>query len=258
MTPHRGKRRSQRAAVNRPERQQDPRLVATPAAAVDGQPVAPDTWIVAVSPVRMDDGRMLNWHPPQSVAFNLVEAKRHCDRSVSRRRSILGNLHARANDSYGPSNSQALLDCVADLVAAVLFAFTAIESVANHSVDELPEDATVIVERGKRRVEIAKPEMVRRLSVTEKLTLVVPMLPDGAAFKGTHPWERYVYLRGLRDDLVHVDQRGYSPDPDVRTAYDRVVLGDADSCADDALAIVLAARPTFLQDHVMRALSPPS
>lgn len=99
--------------------------------------------------------------------------------------------------------------------------------------------------------------MVRRLSVTEKLTLVVPMLPDGAAFKGTQPWEHNQHLRGLRDDLVHVDQRGCSPDPDERSAYDRVVLGDADSCAHDAFAVVLAARPGFLADHVLSALSPP-
>lgn len=132
--------------------------MATRVTGIGGQAVAPGTWVVAVSPVRMDDGRMLNWHPPQSVAFNLVEAKRLCDRSAPRRRSIIGNLHTRPNDSFGPANSQALIDCVSDFVAAVLFAFTAIESVANHSVDELPENATVSVQREAGPVEIAKSE----------------------------------------------------------------------------------------------------
>lgn len=54
--------------------------------------------------------------------------------------------------------------------------------------------------------------MVRRLGISEKLTLAVPLLPDGENFKGTRPWERYRHLKRLRNDLVHVKQRGYDPD----------------------------------------------
>jgi hypothetical protein len=255
MSKPRRTRRAHRQARDRPERAQDPRLVGVRIAALGGIQAAPGTWAVAVSPVRMDDGRVLNWYSPQPVAFSLVEAKRLCDRAVPKRRQVLGNLRKRENDSYGPTNARVALDCLSDLAAAVLFAFTAIESLANHSIDQLDDDATVTIERAEGPLEITKDDMVRRLGIGEKLTLVVPMLPDGANFKGTEPWERYRHLKRLRDDLVHVKQRGYDPDPDVRTAYDRVMLGDADTCWQEARDVVLAARPGFLPDHVLQVLS---
>lgn len=134
----------------------------------------------------------------------------------------------------------------------MLFAFTAIESLANHSIDQLDDSTTVTIERQGREegIEIAKPDLVRRMNIEEKLTRVVPMLPDGSEFKGTEPWQRFVHLKRLRDDLLHVKQRGYSPDPDERTAYDQLLLGAGDQCADDAFAVVNAARPRFLPEHV--------
>jgi hypothetical protein len=241
-----------RPARERPERQQDPRLVATQVRAIGGEPAPPGTWAVAVSPVRMEDGRMLNWHPPQPVAFNLVEAKWRCNNAVPRRRAIMGNLVSRPNGAYQPQNARAALDCLSDLSAAVLFAFTAVESLANHSIDQLDDEASITIERRKgEQFEIPKAEMVRRLNITEKFTLAVPMLPDGEEFKGTKPWERFVDLKRLRDALVHVKERGYDADPDEHTAYDALMLGAADECADDALAVVLAARPGFLPEQVL-------
>jgi hypothetical protein len=254
MPKHRRTRPAHRPARERPERDQDPRLVATRILKMGDDPAPPGTWAVVVSPVRMDDGRMLNWHPPQPVAFHLIEGKRLCDRAVPKRRRLTGNLATRPNESYGPANSRIPLDILADLTAAVLFAFTAIESLANHSIDQLDESATVTVERGDGPVEIPRDDMVRRLGISEKLTLAVPLLADGEDFKGTRPWERYRHLKRLRDDLVHVKQRGDDPDPDVRTAYDRLILGDGDECWQDALSVVRAARPEFLPDHVLQAL----
>jgi hypothetical protein len=82
------------------------------------------------------------------------------------------------------------------------------------------------------------------------------MLEDGTNIKGTRPWERYLHLKGLRDGLVHVKQRGYSSNPSYPNAYDRLMLGDADSCVEDALEVITGARPTFLPDFVLQALSP--
>lgn len=210
---------------------------------------------MVVSPVNMDDGTLLNWHPPQPVTFNLIEAKRRRDRGESQRRAIMGNLRGRKNGSVGPANPSAALDCLADLAAAVLFAFTAVESLANHAIDMLPETATVTIGRKGREAEIAKPEMVRRLNLDEKLKQVLPLIDGGRNIAGTAPWERYLHLKGLRDALVHIDRRGYAPDPDERTAYDRLMLGDGDSCVEDALAIIGGAWPEFLaEEHVQEAL----
>jgi hypothetical protein len=221
------------------------------------EPMPPDTWALAMSPVRMTDGRLLNWHPPQPVAFNLVEAKRYCDRASKQRRQILGNLRLRPNDAYQPANTRAVVDCLSELSIAVLCSFTAIESLANHSIDQLDDDSMVRISLRKREtIDVPKVDMVRRLNIDEKLTIVVPMLDHGRHIKGTRPWERFVHLKKLRDDLLHVKQRGYSPDPDERTAYDRLLLGDGDTCARDAFEIVRAARPDFLPDHVVEVFQP--
>ena len=66
------------------------------------------------------------------------------------------------------------------------------------------------------------------------------MLDVGEPIKGRRPWERDLHLKGIRDALVHVKDRGVDPDRAIRTAYDRLLLGDADTCAKDALDIVQA------------------
>lgn len=202
----------------------------------------------------MEDGRLLYYHPPQPVAFNLIEAKRHRDRGSSQRRQIVGNLKREHEDKYSPQNSHVVLDCLSDLVGAVLHAFTAVESLANHSIDQLADDVSVGVERGEGRISVPKADMVRRLSIAEKLDLAVPLLPDGEPTKGTRPWERFVHLKRLRDDLVHVKDRGYSSDPDEPSAYGQLMLGAGDECVEDAASLVLASRPGFLPDHVLAAL----
>jgi hypothetical protein len=249
------KRRSAaRAASARPERQQDPRLAATMATAVGHEPLSPGTWVVLVEPVEMDYGRELQWHPPQPVAFSLVEAKRLCDRAVPVRRQIVGNLRRRDNDTFEPVNSHRTLDMLSDLWSAVLHSFAAIEAIANDSIDRLPDGAIVTIGKKERTRAVAKDEMVRVLNLDEKFGIAIPMLDIGEAIKGRRPWERYLHLKGLRDDLVHVKDRGVDPDPAVRTAYDRLLLGDADTCAADAFEIVQAARPGFLGSHVVEHL----
>lgn len=95
----------------------------------------------------MDDSRKMWWHPPQPVAFALIEAKRFRDRGESKRRAIVGNLvRRRDGDGYGPMNAAAALDCLSDLSTAVLHAFTAVESLANHSIDQLDDDAVIEIE----------------------------------------------------------------------------------------------------------------
>jgi hypothetical protein len=227
----------------------DPRLAATK---ITGS----DSWAVIGSPVAMDDGRDLFWYVPQPVAFALLEAKRHQDRGVDARQEIMGALVPRHDGRCAPADPARTIDCISDLQVAVFYAFTAIESLANHSIDQLDDNATVQVENWKGElVEVAKPEMVRRLGISEKLSVVVPMLDDGVNIKGRRPWERYVHLKRLRDELVHVKERGYSPDARERTAYDRLLLGDADDCAGDAVSVVTGARPTFLPEFVLEALT---
>jgi len=157
------KRRAARRARERVERQQDPRLVAAKVAQDARGGIPAEHWVVVVSPLELDDGRLLKWHPPQPVAFNLLEAKRYRDRGVKARRGILGNLVRRADGALQPSNTHATIDCLSDLAAAVLFSFTAIESLANHVIEMLSDDTVVTVRKGR---EVARrtrgPDPVRR------------------------------------------------------------------------------------------------
>jgi hypothetical protein len=245
------KRRAARGARERGERQQDPRLVATQVEADAGEGFRTGDWIVVVSPVNLEGGERLMWHPPQPVAFNLLQAKRNRDRGVRLRRSIMGNLSRRADPTVEPLNSHAAIDCLADLAAAVLFSFTAIESLANHAIDMLPDDTVVTVRKGR---ELAKSALITGLGIDEKLKRVVPLLDEGATVAGTAAWQRYRALKFLRDELLHVKARGYDPDPDVRTAYDRLIVGEGDGCVEDARAVVEGAFPGFLPENVLARL----
>lgn len=74
----------------------DARLVASlvTGPADDPLDVEPGDWLVAACPVRLPDGRVLAYHPPRPVAFNLIESKRHRDRGARRRHAVVGNLAA--------------------------------------------------------------------------------------------------------------------------------------------------------------------
>jgi hypothetical protein len=136
--------------------------------AIDGEAVK-GIWAVAMSPLELSDGRGFAFHTPQPVAFGLVEAYRSVRRGVKGRSAVLGNLHRREGDGrFGAANPSRLLDSLGDLVSGVLFAFTAIESFANHSIDQLPEAATLTLKRsdGTERV-VAKDDMVRDLGIVE-------------------------------------------------------------------------------------------
>jgi hypothetical protein len=53
------------------------------------------------------------------------------------------------------------------------------------------------------------------------------------------------------DSTLPYGIRWRTPTPTSNTAYDALMLGGADECADDALAVVLAARPGFLPEQVL-------
>jgi hypothetical protein len=116
----------------------DPRLVTTR--------VTSGGWLLHISPATMRDGRQLRWYPPQPVAFALIEAKRYRDRGVTERAAITGGLVHRDDDARAPEHVGRALDCVSDLRVAMTYAFTAIESLANHAIDQLADTATIEVE----------------------------------------------------------------------------------------------------------------
>jgi hypothetical protein len=115
--------------------------------------------------------------------------------------------------------------------------------------------ATITLERrdGTERV-IGRDDMVRELGIVEKLDRAVPLLTGRSSAKGGKAWHRFVHLKRLRDDLVQVKDRGYSPDPDQPFVYGRLILGEGDACVVEAASLIRELRPEFLPQHVLDAL----
>ena len=122
---------------------------------------------------------------------------------------------------------------------------------SNQAIDTLPDDFTLI-RKGKT---IRKRDLVRALGVDEKLKRVMPKVDGGRAVAGTTAWEPYRRLKFLRDELVHVKERGLNTDPKERSAYDRLLLGEADGCVEDALTLIEATWPDFFPGHVKEELT---
>lgn len=128
-----------------------------------------------------------------------------------------------------------------------------VEAVARAAESDF--DAAVIRKRRDGTdEEVRKDDMVRRLSLAEKLDQVAPMVTGLSTIKGTRPWQRFVALRGLRDGLVHVKRRGYSNDPDDPSALAWLLRGDAVRCVEDAADVIRALRPVWLREPVLAAL----
>ena len=259
-------KRSRQQSGRRPERRQDARLTSERIRALDGQPVPGDIYATVVSPVELPDGRVLAFHGPQVVAFNLFEAQRHAERGVKARLRLIGNLYRREDDYgwWGIKDASKGLDCVRDLAVAVLFSYAALEGLGNHTIDQLDENTSVEVTRGGKTVQITRDEMERGLSVAEKLSVVIPAFTGNPSLKGDALWAKFVTLRRLRDALVHPKDRGSNPlrqdspspgpDPKDPGIYGLLMRGDADTCADDAIELVRTLRPEFLPPHVLTGL----
>lgn len=218
-----------------------------------GDVIAGD-YLVAVAPVELADGRTLFIRNPQAVVFGLHEARRHRERGEKLRKRVTTQVVKRPGGDWEPQDHKAAIDCISEMTTAVLFAFAALEAFANHTIDQLEETAEVEVERRGERVKVARDDMIKSLSITEKLHLAVPAFTGRESAKGSAEWRGFVELRRLRDELVHVKERAYSPDPKDPAIFGRLIRGDADRCDRDALALIDKLRPEFLTDHSRQGL----
>lgn len=94
------------------------------------------------------------------------------------------------------------------------------------------------------------------LGIDDKLKPILPRVKGGKHIAGdAEVWGRCKALKFLRDELLHVKRRGYSSDPDEPSEYDRLMLGEADACVEDAFIVIEAAWPGFLPSNVRDALA---
>lgn len=253
MSKKRGSQHRSKSSVAAGPSTPDPRVTYSPITAVNGEPIPPGALATLQAVATLPDGRELVYPGPNVAGFNLVEAHRHHERAMKLRAEFIRNLrHQLPDGRWQTADARRTFDYLSSATSAVLMAFTAIEGIANALIDRLPEDATVEIERRGDKVECRKDAMVRSLSISEKIELAVPMNTGKPSIKGTGSWEKFKYLKRLRDDLVHVKQPHQAEL--VLNAHARLMHGDGDTAVADAVAIVEAIAPDWLTESARQQL----
>lgn len=100
-------------------------------------------------------------------------------------------------------DEEIFFDGIEQLVACVIFSYSALEAFANIS---LPNEFSYQRPRGdKKCTEVFSRDQVERyLSLSEKLDKLLPQVFDIVSPKGTSSWQKFVDLQRLRDRFVHL------------------------------------------------------
>ncbi len=95
------------------------------------------------------------------------------------------------------------LDALENLVACIVFSYTALEAFANMMI---PDDFNYERERSDQRFkEVYTREQIERfMSLDIKLHEILPKICSVRSPKGTKLWQDYVWLQELRDRCVHL------------------------------------------------------
>jgi hypothetical protein len=217
-----------------PRERPDPRTRHTHAVAENGVEYPEPHRLVIMQPLRTGSGENVYFPAPFAWVLLIDVARQFRDRGEQARRRAWRSLVPFA-DGEASVDEVSSNDATAYLSAAVVLAFNAIEAYANEQIERLPETATV--KRGSE--EIAKADMARRLNIDDKLKKAIPQLLDRKAVAGDATlWGRFVALKDLRDEIVHLKERGYSTDLDAPSAYARLMQGDAATCPEDAADLI--------------------
>jgi hypothetical protein len=201
--------------------------------------------VLAVGRVRLDDGQIIDYAGPNVATFNLIEARKLQLRANQSRPGIVKRLRLPLSGS-SPELMSDVFDFLAGASASVVMSVVAIEGFANALIDNLPLSAQVSVDRDEGPTVLGKDKLVRTLSLTEKLDKVGPLATGKASVKGTAAWGRFVELRRLRDELVHVKRFGYRDEPDDPAAYGRLLKGEGAGAVQAAANIIIAIEPGWI------------
>lgn len=100
------------------------------------------------------------------------------------------------------------------IMAAVIFACTALESFVN---EEIPDEYVYVLEEKQSTRSYSKEQIERHLSLDTKLGDVLPAVLKVKSPKGGNLWNAYNKLRDLRDRIIHMKTKdrdfvGENPD----------------------------------------------
>ncbi len=207
--------------------------------------------------MQFDDGRLI--YLPATIAgrFNLLTARTLLERGEAARRAALAEVYATESGSLRLSQPTLMFDAYGDLIAAVLLAFAGIEAYANEAIERLPDEYVLRITRRGGEQEIEKNELARRLSISEKLDRVGPVVASRRSIRGTKRWDEFKRLKDLRDSLVHLKRRGYSPDPEEPSEFAQLARGNATESVATAARVIEAAEPGWIPSDVLAKLTAP-
>ncbi len=107
------------------------------------------------------------------------------------------------NTQYSPNAEKDLFDALENMIVCIVFSYTAIEVFANQTI---PDDFQFKQERsdGKCKEIYSKEQIERSISLDTKLDVILPGIFSVPSPKGKGVWNDYVWLKRLRDRLVHL------------------------------------------------------
>lgn len=102
-----------------------------------------------------------------------------------------------------PDNESEFFDGLESLIACIVFSYTAIEAFANEAI---PDDFSFEREREDSRCKevYSKEQIEQNLGLNVKLDQILPSIRSVSSPKGTKVWQDYIWLKELRDRLIHL------------------------------------------------------
>jgi hypothetical protein len=133
-----------------------------------------------------------------------------------------------------PDDQTPLFDFCEQFAAHIVFAFTALESLANEIIPQEHSYTTIDGKTGEP-VTYNRDEIERYVSLDEKLLQVLPSALDVGSPKGLHIWRDYKKLKNLRNRIIHlkmIDRQ--STGPEIKTVWGDMLRNSKIPFSDNA------------------------
>jgi len=151
-------------------------------------------------------GQLLQIPVPNPCALYLSLANHAAEQAITLVNDLDGKYAGVVEKNMrtvGSQTESALFDAFENLIACLVFAYSALEAFANES---LPNDFRFEKERAdKRSTEVfTKDQIERYISLDTKLHEILPIIFSAKSPKGTKLWDDYIWLKDLRDRFIHL------------------------------------------------------
>jgi len=119
--------------------------------------------------------------------------------------------------TLNPEFESVFFDALENQITCIICSYSAIEVFANNSI---PDDFHYIKERTNKCGEKYSKEQIERfINLDEKLDKILPGIFSVQSPSGTVIWQKYVWLKKLRDRLIHLKSRDWKSSESEATEY---------------------------------------